>query len=103
MKSRTFVAATSVAVVLWCVPSPTSADGIPSKPQNPTHEAYIGESDPWVPDGRDPGRALASPPRLSVATDDRSGAITSPKLIERLWLRTMVRMLRTFGLGGALR
>ena len=103
MKSRIFVATASVAVVLWGHPAPVGADDIPSKPQNPSGEAFTGESDPWLPDGRDPTRALASPPMVSTSTDDRAAAITSPKLVERLWLRAMVRMVRIFGLGGALR
>lgn len=102
MKSRILVATAAVAIVLWCVPAPVGADN-PSKPMNPSDEPFIGESDPWLPDGRDPGRAMATPPRVSTADDARSGANTTPNLVQRVWLRTMIQMLRTFGLGGALR
>lgn len=103
MKSKVLIAATSAAFLVFCVAEPAEPMTRWQKLDD-LYDPPAGESDPWVPDGRDPSLKAMVNPIQTESIDDRDAAATaSPTLLERVWLRTMVNMLRVFGLGGIVR
>jgi hypothetical protein len=100
MNTRTSVAAAVAAAALLCAVPPVSGEYVPSRPQDPKHQYLDHDSDPWVPDGRDPGRAL---PQTygEQSTDTRTPAVQPIRRED--WYRYVLRVLRTLALGGILR
>jgi hypothetical protein len=90
MNTRTHVWLAALVLAGLLAPSgPARADRLPTK----AHDEMVFESDPWRPDTKDPGRALAD--RGQSVLDERT---ETPPVREpahrRAWNRVLMRILR---------
>jgi len=104
MKARIPVAAASAVIALVCVPFVSDASRIPSRPLQPPEESYvISESDPWIPDNREPARMLQAPPMTDAVAPDTDVPLSPSIAARHTWQFHMLRLMRILRLGGILR
>jgi hypothetical protein len=99
MKSRLPIAALAAVAALWLAPSPATSTRIPTRPSIDLGDVI--ESDPWVPDGRDPGR-MVQLRYQEVSTESRSGSL-SLAAAQETWTWRILRALRALYVGGLVR
>ncbi len=100
MNTRSYWAVALVAAVLCYTPEQADARRIPSKPAV-TDNSVVSDSDPWIPDGRDPGRALQQD-FVEVSVEGRDSVDRQPVRREN-WYRYVLRVLRSWAVRGMLR
>lgn len=103
MKSRIPVTAVSAVIVLTCAPVDSIASRIPTRSLEAVPSGYVGESDPWVPDNRQPARMLQAPSITSAVAPDAAGTPAQPAATRRAWHVHLLHLLRFLFLGGILR
>jgi len=101
MKAKYPVAVASAAIILYCMPAELGAARLPGKQSEAPYERYIGDSDPWVPDTRDPNRIVRLPDRTSVSAVE--GGAPPSAASQSTWYGRLLRLIRVLRLGGAVR
>jgi hypothetical protein len=103
MNAKVPAAVASAAIVLYCFPVASNASRLPSRLSEPPSQIFVGDSDPWVPDNRQPARMLQAPPFTSAPAPDVDRPSDPPAVAHRTWYARLLRLLRVLGLGGFLR
>jgi hypothetical protein len=93
------IAALAAVAAVWLAPSPATSTRIPTRPS--VDMGDVIDSDPWVPDGRDPGRMLQLRYQEN-SIDSRSGSVSLVAAPET-WTSRILRALRALYVGGLVR
>lgn len=101
MKARVPVAVASTAILLCSIPIVSDASRIPSRPA--VAPEIRDDSDPWVPDNREPARMLQAPPIQSAVAPENGGTSLEPSAVRHRWHVHLLRLLQALRLGGILR
>ncbi len=100
MKFRMPLAAVAAIVAVWLAPGPATSMRIPERPHEDLGDV-VHDSDPWVPDNRDPSGTLQGG-SVSISRESVTGTRTLASAQES-WTWRLYRILRVLYSGGLAR